>query len=72
MHPYKTVIAQELGERDCETLTTLCRELTSERSPYNWFVVYKWGTVLPFRHSQQTKFPVLVSQPSGTSPKTIF
>jgi hypothetical protein len=27
MHPYKIVIAQKLSERDCETRTTLCREL---------------------------------------------
>jgi hypothetical protein len=62
MHPYKIVIAQELSERDCKTRTTLCQELLQYVPRTAFFLVYGRGTIPPFRHSQQTKFPVLVSQ----------
>jgi hypothetical protein len=35
MYPYKIVNTQELGERDCEIHTTLCRELL-QKSHEDW------------------------------------
>jgi hypothetical protein len=61
MHPYKIVIAQELSERDRETRITSCQELLWN-VPRTAVLLFTDEAYFHLSGSQQTKFPVLVSQ----------
>jgi hypothetical protein len=63
--------SQDTPLQNCDCTRTEWRRLwnpynfvsrTSERSLYNCFISYGRGTFPPFRHSQQTQFPILSLQ----------